>query len=64
MDLQKKKIFIILSKQANDDVILKAYFHSCVYALVISRMLDFRSVLHKNICLNQSVHLTATFFDV
>ena len=39
MDLQQKKIYIILSKDVDDGDILKAYFHSAVYALITSRMI-------------------------
>lgn len=38
MDLSNKKVFIILSKEVTDDDILKAYFHACVYALVMSKI--------------------------
>ncbi|XP_032453043.1 RUS1 family protein C16orf58 homolog [Nasonia vitripennis] len=41
MDLKAKKIHIILSKDADDDIILKAYFHCCVYAMITSRMIGF-----------------------
>ncbi|KAJ8681308.1 hypothetical protein QAD02_017095 [Eretmocerus hayati] len=39
MDLKQKKIHVILSKDAQDLDILKAYFHSCFYALIASRII-------------------------
>lgn len=44
VDLKKRKIFLILSKKVTDDDILKAYFHSCIYALIISRIKGFPTV--------------------
>lgn len=39
MDVKNKKIYIILSKDACDIDILRAHFHSCVYAIIASQMI-------------------------
>ncbi|XP_058796916.1 RUS family member 1 isoform X2 [Phymastichus coffea] len=38
MDVKNRKIYIILSKDASDTDILKAYFHSCIYAIITCQM--------------------------
>ena len=44
MDLKNKKIYVVLSKYACDDDIIKAYFHSSIYALIASHVLGFHCV--------------------
>jgi aspartate/tyrosine/aromatic aminotransferase len=39
MDIKKKKIYVILSKDSCDVDVLKAYFHSSIYAMIISKMI-------------------------
>lgn len=39
MDIKQKKINVILSKDVCDNDVLKAYFHSCIYAMITCQMM-------------------------
>ncbi|KAL7307547.1 hypothetical protein TKK_0000242 [Trichogramma kaykai] len=42
VNLKTRKIYIILTEDVNDTDILKAYFHSCIYALMICQIKNLR----------------------
>ncbi|XP_014204534.1 RUS1 family protein C16orf58 homolog [Copidosoma floridanum] len=51
MDVQQRKIHIVLPEEIDDAQILKAYFYSCIYAVVASSMMDLKSdVLFQKNC--------------
>ena len=44
IDMTNRKVYLILSEDADDEIILKGYFHCCFYSLVKFNVMNTKSV--------------------